>query len=139
MWKTSKPKAEGNQKVRNATRVVVDGIEFRSKLEGYTYGLAKQLGVPLVYEARRFVLVPSFKYNGVTQRGITHQPDFTDPNPQLRYILEIKGFANDTYPLYRKLLLRHLLDEGLAPKFYLATNQKEVQAALLDIKQTFYA
>lgn len=128
-----------NKKVRNATPTLVGGVKFRSRGEAYTYGLAKQLGIPLAYEARKFILVPKFSYAGKTERAITHTPDFTDPDPRLRYILEYKGHENDTYPLYRKLLMRHLGELGLNTRFYLATNQKEAQAALLDIKQKFYS
>jgi hypothetical protein len=129
--------AVANKKVIGATPNLVDGIQFKSKAEAYAYGLAKQLGVPLAYEARRFILVPGFVYNGQTERAITHSPDFTDP--QLRYVLEIKGHANDTYPLYRKLFMRHLKELGLNTRFYLATNNQETAAALADIKQRFYS
>jgi hypothetical protein len=128
-----------NKKVVGATPTTVDGIKFKSKAEAHAYGLAKQLGIRMVYEQRKFILVPKFVYNGKKEQAITHTPDFTDPDPRLRFILEIKGHANDTYPLYRKLLMRHLKDEGFDTKFYLATDSKERVAALLDIKQRFFS
>ena len=126
-----------NKKVRNATRVVVDGIQFRSKTEGYAWGFAKALGVPLRYEAVTFRLLEKFRYQGKAIRAITHTPDFVDVQEPPRFILEVKGYANDTYPLYQKLLFRHLLDQGQEPAFYLATNQKQVREALALIHARF--
>lgn len=53
-----------NKKVKNATRVVIDNINFRSKLEAYTYIKFKEANIHLDYECKRFELLPKFEFQG---------------------------------------------------------------------------
>ena len=111
----------GNRKVRNATAIKVDGIQFRSKLEAYTYRKLTEANIPFLYEEVKFNLIPPFEYEAdsfeskkkrgeskkeyVTARrkiqAMTYLPDFVDPNS--KWIIEVKGFENDVFPLKWKL------------------------------------
>jgi hypothetical protein len=65
-----------NKKVRNATPVTLDGINFRSKLERYCYEQLKLYNIECEYEKYSYTLLPAFKYNDENVRAITYKPDF---------------------------------------------------------------
>lgn len=54
----------GTQRVKNATKVDKYGIQFRSKLECYTYEAFMNAGIPVKYEPKHFTLLPKFEYMG---------------------------------------------------------------------------
>ena len=54
-----KKKKSQNKKVINATPTVFDNINFRSKLEVYTYKALKENKLKAEYEPIKFELVPS--------------------------------------------------------------------------------
>ena len=129
----SKKKRLVNRKVRNATRIKADGLEFRSKLEFNCYKVLKESGLSFKYEDTRFCLLDGFrpdkakvigpmkKTERITQykqpiserlmvdnsiiRAITYTPDFILEHEDTIYIIESKGFANDTYPMKKKLMI----------------------------------
>ena len=63
-------------RVKNATKVSKYGIDFRSKLELYTYEAFMNAGIPVKYEPKHFTLLPTFEYLGEKIRPITYLPDF---------------------------------------------------------------
>jgi hypothetical protein len=129
-------------KVRNAQPIKVDGIQFRSKLEAYTYNKLKEAGLTFDYEKERFELMPKFTTIGdsyemtrrkgekvfieVTPhvRAITYTPDFT--NTEAGWIIECKGNPNDAFPLRWKLFKKYLKDNDLKYDLYLPRNRKQV-------------
>ena len=62
MRRKSKRKKPINKKVRNATICRKDGIEFRSKLELYTYTKLKKNKLWGEYEKYRFDLMEKFEF-----------------------------------------------------------------------------
>ena len=152
MRKKYKKKKPINKKVRNATICRKDGIEFKSKLELYTYTKLKQAKLGGKYEEKRFDLINKFEfknqsyekhkskgyyiYDEVSRkiRGITYTPDFV--NEKDRWIIECKGYANDQFPLRWKLFKKMLNNKELDFDLYLPTNQKEVDETirLINIK-----
>lgn len=99
-------------KYRN-TKIIIDGIEFDSKKEGYRYkelkllqraGLIKDLKLQTKFE-----LQPSFKRNNKTIRSITYKADFDYITKDNRHIVEdVKSPAtakDKTYILKKKMLL----------------------------------
>jgi len=132
-----------NKKVRNAVSKVYKGIKFRSKLELFTYRKLEEAGIKSLYEERKFVLMEGFRFeqdsiepsnkratkgeyinNADKVRDITYTPDFVDPNG--KWIIEVKGFANDVFPLKWKLFKNYLQKLGDPPVLYLPKNQKQV-------------
>lgn len=95
-----------NKKVKNATPTVVDGMEYRSKLEARFAQLLTEAHIPFEYETQRWEIVPKQKYRGETLRAVTYTPDFLVFN----HAVEIKGFKNDVYPLKKKLIVKFLTD-----------------------------
>jgi len=126
---TKKKGDTANKKVKNATRVVVDGIEFKSKLEAYCYERLKQNGIVAKYEAQRFTLLHSFKYNGESVRAMTYTPDFIGDD----FIIECKGFRNDAFPLRWKLFKYYLYINKIEVDLYIPKNQKEVDSMVKEI------
>lgn len=130
-YKASK-KAKGNVKVRNATRVVYDDIQFRSKLEAYTYRRLKEEGFNFKYEETTYTIIEKFEYMGEKIRPITITPDFIDQDN--RIIIEVKGFANELYPMRLKLFKRYLHINRLEFKLYEVNTQKKVEEVINELK-----
>lgn len=126
-------KARGNKKIKNATPTTYDGIPFRSKMEVTTYKLLKEAGIPCEYEKKIFILVPAFTYKGQKFRTNTMKPDFTGPN----YILEVKGYPSDAFPLRWKLLHKALATnpEYGYPDVYLCRNKGQTEQAIEQIRK----
>jgi len=138
-----------NKKVRNATSRAYKGIQFRSKLELFAYQKFEETGIPVLYEKRKYVLQEGFRYKGPSfehsrsngfvdnttkVRDITYTPDFVDP--QGRFVVEIKGYANDVFPLKWKMFKRYLSETGLpVPALFLPRNQQQVLETIEQIKQ----
>ena len=141
-----------NKKVRNAVSKVYKGIKFRSKLELFTYRKLEEAGIKALYEKEKFVLMEGFRYtedsiepsnkkatkgqfinNTDKVRDITYTPDFVDPNG--KWIIEVKGFANDVFPLKWKLFKHMLHHHDDPPVLYLPKNQKQVLETIELIKE----
>ncbi len=141
-----------NKKVRNAVSKVYKGIKFRSKLELFTYKKLEEAGIKCLYEKKKYILMEGFRFeqesiepsnkkatkgeyinNADKVRDITYTPDFVDPNG--KWIIEVKGFANDVFPLKWKLFKNHLQQTGNPPVLYLPKNQGQVLKTIELIKQ----
>lgn len=91
----------------HAKKTVVDGITFDSKKEAERYKELKLLeragqihGLEL---QRTFELIPSFKMEGKTIRGVSYRADFCYYDGA-RYVVEdVKGYKTDVYKLKAKL------------------------------------
>lgn len=123
----------------------VDGIQFRSRLEVFTYRKLKELKVKFSYEPRKFEISPGFVtnvtlyaktpkkgYREVTQKinPITYTPDFIVELSEAIVIIEDKGRENDAFPLKEKLFLSILptIEEYKSKQIYYVkpTNQSNV-------------
>lgn len=136
-----------NKKVRNAVSKVYKGIKFRSKLELFTYKELQKAKIKSLYEQKKFILMKGFHFSnvcvepkkkdyiGITAkvRDITYTPDFVDPNG--KWIIEVKGFANDVFPIKWKLFKNHLMENGYTYALFLPKNQKQVLETIELIKQ----
>lgn len=120
-----------NKKVKNATKIIYDGIQFRSKLEAYTYQKFKENGIKVEYESKKFTLLPSFEFHSEKVRAITYLPDFVGNN----FIVECKGFPTDSFPLKEKLFKRLLVDISPNCMYYVVHTQKEVNTLVEQLKQ----
>ncbi len=120
-----------NKKVKNATKIEIDGIKFRSKLEAYTYKKLKEVKLYAEYESQKFELLPAFTFQDTKVRAITYTPDFVGKD----FIIECKGFPNDAYPLKKKLFEYYLVTHNIDYKYYVVHNQKEVDQLIESLKQ----
>ena len=131
--KRQKKKKEG--KVRNATPTEYDGIKFRSKLEMYTYKKLREARINADYEQHRFELLPAFvALSGKKYRAITYLPDFVGKD----FIIECKGFPNESWPLRKKLFEYALVRDNLKYDFYEVHTQKEADILVLNLKEKNY-
>lgn len=115
-------KSSENKKVKNATKKVFNDLTFDSQLEVYFYKLCLKENITIEREPK-FVLQSKFEFMGEKLREIAMFPDFY--LPEFDILLECKGFANDLFPLKRKLLLFHLKIHYPNRKYFMVKNQKE--------------
>lgn len=107
-----------NKKVKNASPMEFDGIEFRSRTEVFVYRTLKELGLNPEYEKVKITLLKGFRphkawfHNGkqtqTKERDTTYTPDFSFSYKNRRVYLEVKGFPNDVFPLKRKMFLDYI-------------------------------
>lgn len=120
-----------NKKVRNATKIEVDGITFKSKLEAYTYKKLKEAKINAEYEQHRYELLPAFTFGGKKYRPMTYLPDFVGDN----FVIECKGYPNEAWPLREKLFRYYLCSNNIGVNFYIVHNQKEVDELIKKLKK----
>lgn len=136
-----------NKKIKNARKIVFNGITFKSILEANFYKILLQAGFEVDYELMKFVIVEGFRptipfYNrsksGVFRkdmskvRSITYTPDFTLTKDGILFIIEAKGRENDTFPLKKKLF-RKLLESMEMPCVYFEVHTKKELLQVIDL------
>ena len=126
-----KLKRTQNKKVRNATPTIVDGIQFKSKLEAYCYKQLLQANVKAEYEPTSFLLLPAFEYKGEHVRKMTYKPDFVGKD----FIIECKGQANDAFPLRWKIFKYSLHLQDSNYRLYIVRNHKQVDEAIQTLQK----
>jgi hypothetical protein len=89
------PVPVANKKVKNATKTIYNDIKFDSKLELFAYKTLSEAGIVSEYNNKVFTLIPAFAFGNEKVRPITYKPDFVGN----RWVMEIKGFASDSFPL----------------------------------------
>lgn len=109
---------------------VIDGIEFKSPLEGYTYNAFKQAHIPIKYEPEQYELQPSFNYLGKKYRNIKYTPDFIGDG----FVCECKGRLQRDFPLRWKMFLYKFKQNGLERRTYIVHNHKEVDNMIKELK-----
>lgn len=95
-----------NKKIKGATPTIVDGVQYRSKLEARCAQILKENNISFEYEPFKIEYIPKFEYDGIKYRAAYYTPDFVVDD---KYILEVKGYANDVYRYKKKLVLLKLL------------------------------
>lgn len=145
-----------NKKIKNATTKEYNGIKFRSQLEVMTYKTLLSEGFSPKYEEDSFCIFPSqavsvplFTKNKFKNKNkgiqpislsacidrrslskLTYTPDFTFDYNGKHIIIEVKGFATDTF-VYRFKLFRAYL-ESLPDKDSIELWEIFTKAQLLD-------
>ena len=134
-------------KVKNAIKNKYKGITFQSKLELTCYKELETFNIPVEYEKTTFTIFdglvyPQACYEGTAKklynkgskiRPITYTPDFVDPNG--KWIIETKGYANESFPLRWKLFKKHLKDNNHQYVLFMPRNKKQVVEVVELIKQ----
>lgn len=149
----SKPKTSKKLgKVKNATPLLVDGIQFKSKLEAYCNQQLKASGISFGYETHRYTLIEPFVFNNDSYelgkikgerafkkaspniRAITYTPDFVGEHNGQHFIIETKGLITDSFPLRWKLFKRYIQRNGLNYNLYMPRNRKQIDETINLIK-----
>ena len=151
---------EENKKVKNATKIEYEGIQFKSIFEKDCYILLKQEGLDFEYETKRTVLLSGFYppdslkvydlFKPRLQRrvfglnlhkilDITYTPDFYIQKDNVEIYIEAKGNPNDTYPLKKKIFLDYLRRQseidGKIYMFFEPHSKKQLREAIKIIKE----
>lgn len=137
-----------NKKIKNASPLEYDNINFKSKLEKMIYQTLKENNFPVLYESRKFILWEGFKpsipfYNKDNKTrllkldnhkliNITYTPDFIFTYKGYFIIIEAKGIENDIYPLKKKLF-RKLLESKFPNSIYFEIYNKRQLSQAIDI------
>ena len=143
-----------NKKVRNATQITYDNIQFKSKLEVYCYKKLKEANIDFKYEKDTFELMEKFEYPNICYesfkdgkkwsmgektnkiRPIRYTPDFT--NLKDKWIIECKGNANDIFPVKWKMFKHFIYVNNLHYNLYLPKNQRHVDECIQHILKEVY-
>jgi len=134
-------------KVKNAKKSTYKGHEFKSNLELHCYKKLEEAKIPVKYEEITYTIFdalvyPQACYEGTNKklynkgskiRPITYTPDFVDPNG--KFIIETKGYANESFPLRWKLFKKHLKDNNKQYVLFMPRNKKQVDEVVELIKQ----
>lgn len=124
-----------------------NGIEFQSLLEKGMYKLLEEANIDVDYEKHSFTVfdalvypqacyegTPKKLYNkGSKVRSITYTPDFVDPHG--KWIIETKGYANESFPLRWKMFKKHLKENNLAYVLFMPRNKEQCKEVLELITQ----
>lgn len=127
--KSLKAKSSASSKGVRLKHVIIDGIEFKSPLEGYTYNAFKKANISVNYEPEHYELLPKFDYLGKHYRNIKYTPDFVGDN----FICECKGRVQRDFPLRWKMFLFKFKEMGLERKSYIVHNHKEVDEMIKEL------
>tara|TARA_R100001463_G_scaffold25650_2_gene60611 strand:- start:489 stop:932 length:444 start_codon:yes stop_codon:yes gene_type:complete len=144
-WKRRSSK--GRSKVKNAKKSTYKGLDFKSNLELHCYKKLEEAKVPVKYEEITYTIFPATVYpqacyegtakklynKGSKIRAITYTPDFVDPAG--KFIIETKGYANESFPLRWKLFKKHLKDNNHHYVLFMPRNKKQVDEVVELIKQ----
>ena len=117
-----------NHKVKNATPLEYNNIQFKSRLEVMIYKTLLQEGFSVKYEPTKYIIWEGFKpnvsfYNKDKKtkmlkldnrklRDITYTPDFVFEYKDTTIVIEAKGFENDTFPIKKKLFRKWLENQN---------------------------
>lgn len=139
-----------NKKIKNASPLEYDNIQFKSKLEKMIYQTLRENALPVKYEPRKFIIWEGFKptipfYNKDSSTrmlrqdnkkviNITYCPDFVfDYNNHL-IIIEGKGFENSVFPLKKKMFRKWLEDNEPHSIYFEIYTKKQLLQAIDIIK-----
>lgn len=126
----------GNKKIRNATPLTYNGIQFKSKLEVMCYKTLRDYGFKPLYEGKKYVLWEGFKptvafytknsfkkgncnlellssKTALDKRKVdswSYTPDISFIYNKYIVFIEVKGFSNGIYE-YKRKLFRKLLED----------------------------
>jgi hypothetical protein len=134
-----------NKKIKNATKT----SGFKSQMEKSVYNKLVEAGYNPKYEEMTFTLLegfyPTIDYytkgrkeltlSKTKVRSITYTPDFILEINDCLFIIEVKGFPNDVYPVKKKLFLNVLEKSNTKVIFVEIFKSKDINELLKIIKE----
>lgn len=163
IWKrktkiTEKKTATKKTYVKNAKKIIYNGIEFKSKLEYEIYKTIIDNDIHVVYEPEKYTIwsgikptIPFYILNKKTKHveldkkkilDITYTPDLIFYYKNYIIIIEVKpGFCNEVYPYKRKMFRKYLETfyetKGVFPIFSQLGSKKQTEEFLNILKNEF--
>ena len=139
-----------NKKVKNASPLEYDGIQFKSKLEKMAYQTLKENNLPAEYESHKFIIwegfrptVPFYNKDPKTRLlkletkkiiNITYSPDFIIKYNGYLVVIETKGMENDLFPMKKKMFRKWLEDHEPKSIYFEIYTKKQLLQAIDIIK-----
>ena len=145
-----------NKKIKGATTVDLEGIHFKSKLEKSCYLKLVEAGLFVQYEPykvhvwtpqnRRLENIEAYQPSKSNRKEveaitrpllpITYTPDFLVIKDRLYCFFDAKGYANDRYPIKKKMFLDWLASQitGIHYKFFEVHSVAQINHAIQIIK-----
>jgi hypothetical protein len=119
---------------RGGEKKEYEGILFDSGLEIYCYKKLKENSIEASYTPITYELLPKITFEGndkstKTILPLKYTPDFIGKD----FIIECKGYANESFPLRWKLFKHYLYNNNLKYQLYKPKNQKEVNEMIINI------
>lgn len=140
-----------NKKIKNASPLEYDGIQFKSKLEKMIYQTLKEQGFPVEYEPQKFIIwegfrptIPFYDKDKKTRMlklenkkviDITYCPDFTFNYNGNLVVIEGKGMENDRFPMKKKMFRKWLEENNPKSIYFEIYTKKQLMQAINIIKQ----
>lgn len=140
MGKKKLVRKKGKKHVQ-AIKVSEDGINFASTAERFCYRLLKANGMygpgKFIYEAKQFVLIDPFTFQGKKYQPIRITPDFVDETNKV--VLEVKGRAVELFAMRWKLMKRKFsIDDPKYVVYLTKSNQTDITKIVSEIKAKHY-
>jgi hypothetical protein len=123
--------------------MTIDGINFKSRLEGYMYKLLKENKINFIYEGESFELSPSFVFDNdyfarlssgkgdFINRGhkkinnMSYKPDFVINHKGYYAIVETKGLPTEPFNMRMKLFKSTLNQSNTKCDIFVPQTQTE--------------
>jgi hypothetical protein len=123
--------------------MTIDGINFKSRLEGYMYKLLKENKINFIYEGESFELSPSFVFDNdyfarlssgkgdFINRGhkkinnMSYKPDFVVNHNGYYAIVETKGLPTEPFNMRMKLFKSTLNQSNTKCDIFVPQTQTE--------------
>jgi hypothetical protein len=123
--------------------MTIDGINFKSRLEGYMYKLLKENKINFIYEGESFELSPSFVFDNdyfarlssgkgdFINRGhkkinnMSYKPDFVINHNGYYAIVETKGLPTEPFNMRMKLFKSTLNQSNTKCDIFVPQTQTE--------------
>lgn len=123
--------------------ITIDGINFKSRLEGFMYNLLKENKINFIYEGESFELSPSFVFDNdyfarlasgkgdFINRGhkkvsnMSYKPDFVINHKGYYAIVETKGLPTEPFNMRMKLFKSTLNQSNTKCDIFVPQTQTE--------------
>ena len=143
---------KAGRKVVQSKKIIIDGIQFQSTLEGTMYTLLKKAKIPNTYEGKQFVTLhdnkyPEECYERKTKRskfmvderkitGVRYTPDFIGEG--CKWVIEVKGRPNESFPIRWKLFKNEIMRWDVPPIIFKPTNKQDCEQVINILKAKGY-
>lgn len=117
----------------NATKIVIDGIQFDSVLESKFYARLKQLRIPFDFQFEIELMPPYKDVDGKAVRRTYMLVDFVIRKNGKTYFIDTKGFKTEGAKLKYKMLSHLIYKTGRNAVIRFITNQKEIDPMINEL------
>lgn len=150
--KTPIKRVRKGRKVVQSKKVVIDGIQFASGLEGTMYKLLKEAKVSFAYEPKSYETFESFEYGAScwersrktsksmtlkkAVRKVSYTPDFVCTDED--WFIETKGRANESFSIRWKLFKKVMNERDKPPVIFKPQNKQDCEQVIEELKKLGY-